>query len=144
MIFRKVEEKDINQLYELYFQLVDFGDIEKMRRVFDETKDDPHYMLFGVYNDEDVLIATASLTKCFDLTEDARYYYNMENFVVDKNCRRQGTGTFLLKSLEEYVKQNGGRYMNFTSSAWRRDAHAFYESLGYMSDKVKGFKKHFN
>lgn len=143
MQFREIEEKDLESLYKLYLQLVDFGDIKKMRQIFDEIKRDPHYILFGVYNDNKELIATASLTKCFDLTEDARYYYNMENFVVDKNCRRQGVGTFLLKSVEKYVKENSGRYINFTSSSWRKQAHAFYESAGYLPDYVKGFKKTF-
>ena len=143
MQFRKIEEKDIERLNELYLQLVEFGDIKKMRLVFNEIKDNPHYMLFGVYDDNGILIATASLTKCFDLTEDVRYYYSMENFVVDKNCRRQGAGSFLLKCLEEYVKENGGRYINFTSSAWRKEAHTFYEKAGYSPDCVRGSKKEF-
>ncbi len=143
MKFHKIEEKDLEKLYNLYLQLVEFGDLENMRRVFAEIKESPHYILFGVYTEEDELVATASLTKCFDLTEDSRYYYSMENFVVDKNFRRQGAGKFLLKNVEEYVKANGGRYINFTSSAWRKDAHAFYENSGYKADYVKGFKKEF-
>ena len=143
MKFEKITEKDLASLCKLYLQLVDYVDEEKLRKIYDEIKDDSHYMLFGVYNDGGELIATASLTKCFDLTEDARYYYNMENFIVDKNHRRQGAGKFLLQCLEEYVKENGGRYMNFTSSAWRKEAHTFYENSGYSSNEVKGFKKEF-
>ena len=143
MIFRKIEEKDLEALCNLYLQLVDFVDNQKVHEVYKEIKNIPEYSLFGVFDDRDELVATASLTRCFDLTEDCRYYYNMENFVVDKNCRRMGVGSFLIKSLEEYVVQNGGRYMNFTSSNWRHGAHAFYEKSGYDPKETKGFKKAF-
>ena len=39
------------------------------------------------------------------MTGDARYYYSMENFVVDEKQRRCGVGRFLMAYLEEYVKE---------------------------------------
>lgn len=139
----ELKNKDIKKLFDLYCQLTESeGDFEKMCKALDETKDNPMYKLFCVY-DDDELIATASLTKCFDLTGDARYYYSMENFVVDENHRGKGVGTFLIKELESYVKEHNGSYINFTSSFSRKNAHAFYEKMGYAPDCVKGFKKVF-
>lgn len=144
MKIQALKNKDLKKLFDLYCQLIEAeGDFEKMCKAFEETKNNPMYKLFCVYNDEDELIATASLTKCFDLTGDARYYYNMENFVVDENQRGKGVGSFLIKAVEDYVKENNGSYINFTSSFSRKTAHAFYEKMGYVPDCVKGFKKVF-
>lgn len=144
MKIQKLKDKDIPKLFDLYYQLTDVkGNYEEMCRVLEEIKNDPQYHLFCVYSDEDELIATASLTKCFDLTGDARYYYSMENFVVDEKHRGKGVGKFLMRHLEDFVIKNNGSYINFTSSYSRKNAHAFYEKLGYTPDYVKGYKKVF-
>ena len=144
MKIQPLKDKDIPKLFDLYCQLIEsVGNYEKMCDVLEEIKSNPNYQLFCVYNDKDELIATASLSKCFDLTGDAKYYYSMENFVVDKNYRRKGVGTFLVKAMEQYVNENNGSYISFTSSSSRKTAHAFYEKLGYSLDSVKGFKKVF-
>lgn len=143
MEIRKIERNELPQLCRLYSQLVGGdGDPDAVGRVFDQIENDPNFLLVGVY-EGDALIATASLTRCFDLTGDARFYYSMENFVVDESHRRMGVGTRLMAYLEGYVKANNGRYINFTSSAARTEAHLFYGKMGYAPDYVKGFKKTF-
>lgn len=137
------DEKDLPRLFDLYTQLIGKeGDYASMLRVYGETRDDPHYTLFGVYS-EGELIATASVTRCFDLTGDARYYYNMENFVVDEKYRNMGVGSFLLEKIEKFAEENNASYINFTSSSERTEAHRFYVNNAYDIDAVKGFKKHF-
>lgn len=143
MEIKELKDKDVPKLFDLYNQLIGKeGNYKNMCMVLDEIRDCPHYKLFCVYQDDE-LIATASLTKCFDLTGDAKYYYSMENFVVDEKNRGTGVGTFLLQELEKYVSENDGSYMNFTSSMSRKDAHLFYENRGYRGDYVKGYKKVF-
>ena len=143
MEIRTIQRNELDQLCRLYDQLVP-GDYnyEAMCRVYDTVCDDPHFHLAGVF-EGDELIATATLTRCLDLTGDAFFYYSMENFVVAEGHRRKGVGSALMAYLEDYVKARHGRYMNFTSSASRKGAHEFYGRLGYHPDYVKGFKKTF-
>ncbi len=141
MKLQELNEKDLPKLFSLYCDLTGGGDYEKMCAVYRETKNDPHYTLLCVYDDDQNLIATASLTKCFDLTGDARFYYSMENFIVDKNCRRSGVGRFLIAEVERYVREHNGSYVSFTSSSFRKEAHLFYEKMGYLADATRGFKK---
>lgn len=144
MEIKELNAKDIPKLFDLYCQLIGrTGNYQKMCDGLKEIHFNPHYKLFCVYSDEDELIATASLSKCFDLTGDAKYYYSMENFVVDETHRNKGVGKFLLKALEQFVIDNDGSYMSFTSSITRKSAHSFYEKLGYSPDYVKGYKKTF-
>ena len=137
-----IQSKDYDRLIMLYEQLTEKKqEREKIVKTINEIKNDDRYKLFCVYDEDDNLVATASLSKCFDLTDDARYYYNMENFVVDENCRHKGIGRFLMNELEEYAKNNGGRYMSFLSASSRVGAHKFYERMGYIDGITKGFKK---
>lgn len=143
MEIRTIQRNELDQLCRLYDQLVP-GDYnyEAMCRVYDEICHDSAFHLAGVF-EGDELIATATLTRCLDLTGDALFYYSMENFVVAAGHRRKGVGSALMAYLEEYIMARNGRYMNFTSSASRTKAHEFYRKLGYSPDYVKGFKKTF-
>ena len=66
------------------------SDIQDMIRVLEEVKDDPHYHLVGIFDDADKLAGTITLSKCLDLTAKARFYYSLENLVIDENYRQQG------------------------------------------------------
>ena len=66
-------------------------------------QDDEHYLLLGIYDAEGVLRGSVTLSKCLDLSGDCLYYYNLENLVIDAECRRCGYGKELLKYCEEYV-----------------------------------------
>lgn len=140
-----LQDKDIPKLHEMLDDLNGSkSDIQKLIHGLNMIKNVKQYKLFCVYTDDNVLVATCSLTKCFDLTGNCTPYYSMENFVVDKNQRGKGYGTFLVSEMEQYVRVNGGRYVNFTSSSARTDAHYFYKKCGYNLDYVKGFKKVFS
>ena len=144
LVIHPLREEDIPKLCELYRQLT--GELPKAEAFAEKLRmieENDAYELFCIYDENDELIATATLTRCPDLTEDCRDYYNMENFVVDEKVRGKGVGKFLLQSLEEYIVQHNGRYMNFTSHHSRKDAHRFYKKNGYDPDYVKGFKKGF-
>ena len=138
---RKIQEKDLDQLVELYHQLIDGPtDEKKLSREFKKILGKDSFGVFGVYEGKR-LIGTATITKCLDLTADCRYYYSLENFVVDKEYRRKGVGKTLLEYIEEYGRKRKIRYICFVSSAERRSAHLFYEEMGYGNKRVKGFKK---
>lgn len=145
MVIKEVEREDLPKLSDLYRQLVGYaGDYDNMCAVYEDVRNNPNYLLIGVYDDAGELVATASLSRCFDMTGDSRYYYSMENFVVDEESRNSGVGQMLMEYLENYIKENNGSYVNFTSSTERKGAHAFYKKMGYKSDYVKGFKKTFS
>lgn len=133
---------DIPKLHKMLDDLTGSNsDINKLINELNDIKDIEIYKLFCLYTDDEQLVGTCSLTKCFDLTDSCSPYFSMENFVIDKEARGKGYGNFLIKEVEKYVKENGGRYINFTSSISRTGAHSFYEKCGYRLDYVRGFKK---
>ena len=90
MKIHEITPKDYTDLHRLYCQLEDdwTSDLQDMIRVLEEVKDDPHYHLVGIFDDEDKLAGTITLSKCLDLTAKARFYYSLENLVIDAVCRR--------------------------------------------------------
>lgn len=85
MKIHEITPKDYTDLHRLYCQLEDdwTSDIQDMIRVLEEVKDDPHYHLVGIFDDADKLAGTITLSKCLDLTAKARFYYSLENLVID-------------------------------------------------------------
>jgi len=65
----------------------------------------------------------------------------MENFIVDKEHRKQGVGKMLLNSLENIAKNRDCTQILFITESDREDTIKFYESVGYSSETHKGFKK---
>ena len=59
---------------------------------------------------------------------------------VSKEYRRKGIGTELLKTAEQWAKENNIEVILLNSGLPREDAHAFYESQGYFK-KSYGFIK---
>ena len=55
MKIHEITPKDYTDLHRLYCQLEDdwTSDIHDMIRVLEEVKDDPHYHLVGIFDDED-------------------------------------------------------------------------------------------
>ena len=144
LTLKKVEKKDLEKLTCLYSQLVEKDlNFEKIKSIFLKIENDPHYDVFGVYRENDELIATVTMSKCLDLTDDSTFfYYNMENGVVDEKYRGQGVGAWMLHEVEKYAREENARYLCFFSSAKRTRAHKFYLKLGYDPEMSKGFKKY--
>ena len=111
-----IQSKDLERLKILYEQLTgDNSDILVLKEAFNKINSRDDVKIFGLYNDDDILIATGQITRCPDLTADTSDYYSLENFVVDESMRRKGIGSILLRHIENYVRDNNGRYINFTS-----------------------------
>ena len=70
--------------------------------------------------------------------------WNIIALGVEPSRQRHGIGTELLRSLEKHAEQNGYTFVRLNCNVVREEAHAFYQSMGYLCDKTqKRFIKHF-
>ena len=69
-----------------------------------------------------------------------RFHNKIIALAVSKEYRRKGIGTTLLKTAEQWAKENNIEVILLNSGLPRKDAHAFYESQGYFK-KSYGFIK---
>lgn len=141
MIIRDMKEKDLNDVAVLYEKL--FGqksNIENMLEKFPLMNDSNSYILI-VAEDNGKVIGTVMGIICHTMVANLKSFLVMEAVVVDENYRGNGIGKEMLLDLESRAKRQGCSYIILVSGNQRKEAHKFYEALGYGEDKAKGFRK---
>lgn len=69
--------------------------------------------------------------------------YNILGLAVLSAYQGQGIGSKLLKAVERLAIEKGLSFIRLNSAEHRKQAHRFYEYLGYESDKLQyRFIKH--
>ena len=86
------------------------------------------------------VVATYQLTLISGLSLSAARRAQIEAVRVDAGLRGQGAGAALMADAEARARAGGARLIQLTSNASRKDAHRFYERLGYAPSHI-GFKK---
>ena len=72
----------------------------------------------------------------------APHMKNVMGIAVAREFRRQGVGKALLTAGEAWARETGAVAVRLVSGDARKDAHAFYQSLGYTGNKLqRNFKK---
>jgi GNAT superfamily N-acetyltransferase len=62
--------------------------------------------------------------------------------VVDEGYRRCGIGRLLMQKVEQWAREKGCRAVYLRSNIVRKDAHVFYEGIGYSNVKTSmAFRK---
>lgn len=64
-------------------------------------------------------------------------YGHLIALIVDEKWRGQGLGAALVEKVEQWVKEQGAVSIMINSGFLRRDAHRFYERLGYNKTGVR-------
>ena len=86
------------------------------------------------------VVATYQLTIISGLSLSASRRAQIEAVRVDALLRGQGAGAALIADAEERARLAGAKLMQLTTNASRKDAHRFYERLGYAPSHI-GYKK---
>ena len=63
----------------------------------------------------------------------AGYVGNVDELVVDHNYRSLGIGKKLMTNIEEIARQHHCKLIELDSSFHRKEAHQFYENIGFKS-----------
>lgn len=114
--------------------------ISKMAENFEWMQQNPEYILLGAFSDQ-ALVGSLMGIICRDLVGECKPFMVIENVIVSGECRGRGIGKELMLTIEKMARERECYYIFFVSGAKRKEAHRFYESLGYRLDEVQGFKK---
>jgi GNAT superfamily N-acetyltransferase len=107
---------------------------------FKKISADTNYILLGA-KDNNVLVGSLMGIVCHDLVGDCKPFMVIENVIVAKSARGKGIGKSLMHEIETIGRSLNCSYTMFVSGYQRKDAHRFYEAIGYKPDTVRGFKK---
>jgi predicted N-acetyltransferase YhbS len=136
-----VKYVDLQGLKELYEDA--FGgntDFEKMTETFSKIKNDPNQIILAAKTEGKVVGSVLGVI-CHELIGQCTPFMVLEDVAVLSTFRRKGIAKKLMIQIEEEAKQNDCNMILFVSSSYREGAHKLYESLGYGTDKVNGYRK---
>ncbi|MGE5455061.1 MAG: GNAT family N-acetyltransferase [Methylocystaceae bacterium] len=137
IIIRQAQESDIGAILTLYAQPeVDNGKVPTMEmalEIFNKMSQYPNYKLY-VAQANDTIMGTFALLIMDNIAHMGALSGVIEDVAVDPSCQGYGIGTQMMRFAIESCKEHGCYKVALSSNLKRKNAHDFYESLG--------FKKH--
>ena len=139
LVIREAHAKDIPALARLSGELGYPSDVSQMRRRYERVASDREHRVFvAVSGGEVVGWVHVHLTRW--LATDSRG--EIAGLIVDSTARGHGLGRRLMQAAETWTKEHGGATLSLKSNAIRKEAHVFYERLGYAVTKTSlNFRK---
>lgn len=141
---RKAKLSDFEGLNHLYLQLSngDHGLSPEFPAIFARMQEDSSYHLMVAIDEFNRVAGSVLGIICKSLADKYEAFMVIEDVIVDEAFRRAGVGRALFDKMDEIALENKCAYTILVSSGFRKEAHRFYENMGY-SDSVLGFRKKF-
>ena len=102
---------------------------------FDEIEADPNHELI-VGEADGKVVGTLHLIFLPSISYQGGLRAQVESVRVDKACRNLGIGSRMMKWTIERAKERGAHMVQLTTHLSRKDAHRFYEKLGFKGSHL--------
>lgn len=136
LIFRQANQDDLMAIISMLADDLlgrareNIDNLEKYRRAFLEISSSKNDFL-AVIELEKEIIGTCHLTIMPSLTLQGLKRMNIEAVRVVEKFSNQGIGSWMMKKAIEFAKKHDVSIIQLTSNKSRKDAHRFYEKLGF-------------
>lgn len=138
-----ISSSDLGQLALLYEELTGTRtNMVLMESLYKKIANNTDYILIGAKDEEQRLVGSVMGIVCTDIVGKCQPFMVLENVIVSEKSRRQGAGRQLVKYIENCARERNCYYIMLVSLLKRKEAHDFYESIGYRLGVVQGFKKY--
>lgn len=141
MEIRELTEKDLPSVLELYAQLSEKNKtitLEQAKDVWKKIEENPGIKYFGAVENGNV-VSTCYCVIIPNISNSCQSICFIENVVTDKAYRKRGLGKQVIQKAIETAKKNNCYKVMLLSGIERKEAHTFYESLGFSSETKKAF-----
>ena len=116
-------------------------DFIEMKKVFVWMNENPDYNVLCAKLNGKIVGSIMEIVNR-ELIGKCKPYMVIENVIVSNECRRMGVGKMLMNYIDKVAIENECTYIMLLSRMHRKEAHLFYESVGFSGDAAKGFKKY--
>ncbi|NEZ45422.1 GNAT family N-acetyltransferase [Paenibacillus alvei] len=142
LVIRPITQDELPALSQLYTELMGSQtNMAKLEQVYRKIQHDDQYIILGAFH-EGQLAGTLMGIICHDLVGECKPFMVIENVIVSPTVRRQGVGKKLMQDIENIARHRDCAYIIFVSGEQRKEAHVFYEKLGFKDEKVEGYRKY--
>ena len=147
LLIREAQAEDLEAIIRLHEEdeLGSHGDLwspetqAAYEAAFAAIQRSPENRLFVALDGREI-VGTFQLTFIPNLTGRGALRVKIESVKVKAARRSTGIGARMMAFAEDQARNHGARAMELTSNKTRKDAHRFYERLGF-SRSHEGFKK---
>ena len=137
IVIEKLMLEEIPSILELYHDFLPFEtSLDKSKEFYKEMVSHEHYYLAVAKEDGEILGSALGIC-CMSLTVS---FLVIEDVIVKEGLRGKGIGRKLMEALDEFAQSNDCAYAILVSSGHRKEAHQFYNQVGY-TEHVEGFRK---
>ena len=142
MEIRTLSKADLESLLQLYIQLDEKNSalsLETCIHIWEsEIEPNTNIRYFGAVQDGKV-VSTCYAVLIPNLTNDSRGICFIENVVTDIAFRKQGLAKAVIGEAVAYAKAHHCYKVILQSGIARKEAHRFYESIGFNGESKKAF-----
>ncbi|PZO38011.1 MAG: N-acetyltransferase [Pseudanabaena frigida] len=133
VIIRAAEIKDAERIAILADQLgYVVTNQQAQERIYKIQNNDNHVLYIATLNNENMI---GWVHACIYDSIVIQTPALLLGLVVDQDHRFQGIGRLLMEQIENWTSQSGGEGVLLRSNIKRKEAHLFYEKIGYTNIK---------
>lgn len=140
-LIRNALPSDAKRIAKLYRQLVSDPAVTVLPERIAAISSDRNTGLF-VCEYQGEVQGSALVSLCTDVMYGTQPFAVVENVVVNTALRNQGLGSALLHHVEAFCLANDCSKIMLMSSIQREHAHRFFERVGFVGSKKRGFVKY--
>ena len=144
MEFKIGRKEDLEGILQLYKQLNSSNNFFQMDEVYKIWNNIEKYNIkYFIAKDNEKIIGSCYICIIPNLTFNGKSIGYIENVITDENYRRKGIGKKLMGMAIDYAKENNCYKMVLQSGIKRKEAHKFYENIGFNGESKKAFELRF-
>lgn len=143
MTVRRIKESDFDKLILLYEHLHEDDSIvsrDVLEKIWQDILHSESFVYFVIELDE-LIVSSCNLTIIPNLTRGGKSIGLIENVVTHRDYRNKGLGKNIIDAAVSFAENNNCYKVMLLSGTKRKDAHQFYEKLGFSSEEKIGFVK---
>ncbi|ACC80951.1 GNAT family N-acetyltransferase [Nostoc punctiforme] len=130
---RQAEIKDVEIIASLCEQLEYFVTNQQIEQRLTKIKNNDAHIVYVATLEDEYVIGWAHAHICDSIVIPTPAI--LLGLVVDKDCRHSGIGRFLMHQIEQWASLAGCDNVLLRSNIKRKEAHSFYEKIGYTNIK---------
>ena len=135
--------EDIEECYEMNMKVFNENrDLEEIKELYKKYSENKDMYRFLVAKLNGKIVGYTSAIIAYNLFDANHSFMTLWWVCTHPDYRRQGVATKLFKAIDEIAKENKCELIYFISETYRKDAHSFYEKMGYDKEGNKAFKKY--
>ncbi|MDZ8088921.1 MAG: GNAT family N-acetyltransferase [Nostoc sp. DedQUE12b] len=130
---RQFEIKDVERIASLCEQLEYSVTNQQIEQRLTRIKNNDAHIVYVATVEDEYVIAWAHASICDSIVIPISAI--LLGLVVDKDYRHSGIGRFLMQQIEQWASLAGCDNVLLRSNIKRKEAHLFYEKIGYSNIK---------